>query len=45
MADIKEKISRLFPEATFEDGETLLVTIPDAKWHEMAKTLRDDEDL
>ena len=45
MADIKEKISRLFPEATFEDGDTLMVTIPDAKWHEMAKTLRDDEDL
>ncbi len=45
MADIKEKISRLFPEATFEDGDTLMVTIPDAKWHDMAKTLRDDEDL
>ena len=33
MANIQEKIAKLFPEATFEEGECLLVNIPDAKWH------------
>lgn len=45
MANIQEKISKLFPEATFEEGDILQVTIPDAQWHDLAKTLRDDEDL
>ena len=45
MANIQEKIAKLFPEATFEDGEILLVNIPDAKWHELAKCLKDDADL
>ena len=38
MANIQEKIAKLFPEATFEEGECLLVNIPDAKWHALAKT-------
>lgn len=42
MANLQEKISRLFPEATFEEGEILLVNIPDAKLHGLVKTLRDD---
>lgn len=43
MADLKEIISGLFPEATYEDDATCLtVNIPDAKWHSLAKTLRDD---
>lgn len=45
MADMQEKIARLFPEATFETGDILLVNIPDSRWHELAKTLRDDEEL
>lgn len=45
MANIQEKISKLFPEATFEEGDILQVTILDAQWHDLAKTLRDDEDL
>lgn len=45
MADMQEKISGLFPEATFESGDILLVNIPDSRWHDLAKTLRDDEDL
>ena len=45
MANIQEKIAKLFPEATFEDGEILLVNIPDAKWHELAKCLKEDADL
>ncbi len=42
MATIQETIAKLFPEAAFEDGDNLLVTIPDAKWHSLAKSLRDD---
>ena len=45
MALIQEKIAAQFPEATFEEGDILLVNIPDAKWHSLAKTLRDDADL
>ena len=42
MANLQEKVSRLFPEATFEEGEILLVNIPDAKLHDLVKSLRDD---
>ena len=46
MANLQEKIATLFPEATFEtDGTDILqVSVPAAKWHEMAKSLRDDPD-
>lgn len=42
MANLQEKIGKNFPEATFEDGEILLVNIPDAKLHDLVKSLRDD---
>ena len=45
MANIQEKIAKQFPEATFEEGEILLVNIPDAKWHAFAKYLKEDADL
>ena len=45
MANIQEKIAKLFPEASFEEADTLTITIPDPKWHELAKTLRDDAEL
>ncbi len=45
MANVQENIARLFPEATFEEGEWLLVNIPDAKWHSLAKTLKEDPDF
>ena len=45
MANIQDKITKQFPEATFEDGEILLVNIPDAKWHDLAKFLKEDADL
>ena len=45
MANIQDKIANLFPEATFEEGEFLLINIPDEKLHSLAKTLRDDEEL
>ncbi len=45
MANIQEKIAKLFPEAVFEDGDMLLVGIPDAKWHDLAKCLKEDDDF
>ncbi len=43
MADIQQKISTLCPEAKFDTtGELLLVTVPDAKWHQLALQLRDE---
>lgn len=42
MADIQQTISTLCPEAQFDaSGELLLVTVPDAKWHQLALQLRD----
>lgn len=41
MAELKEKIAKLFPDATFEDGDILLVNIADEKWHNCALALRD----
>lgn len=41
MAELKEKIAKLFPDATFEDGDILLVNIVDEKWHDCALALRD----
>lgn len=45
MTDIQEKVAKMFPAAEFEAGDTLLITIPDADWHRLAQTLRDDADL
>ena len=43
MADIQQKISTLCPEAQFDTtGELLLVTVPDAKWHQLALQLRNE---
>lgn len=45
MATIQEKISKLFPAATFEQDDTLQITIPDAQLQSLARTLRDDADM
>ncbi len=45
MAKIQEKISRLFPSATFEEGEMLQINIPEEQFHSLAKTLHDDPEL
>lgn len=47
MANFQEKIAKLFPAATFgQDGTNIpQITIDDAQWHDLAKTLRDDADL
>lgn len=43
--DIKQKISSLVPEATFEDTGILQVEVPDSKWHDLAVALRNDPEL
>lgn len=45
MANLQEKIAAKFPQATFEEADILQVNIPDAQLHDLAKTLRDDEDF
>lgn len=45
MALTQEKITKMFPEATFEEGSTLLVNISDAKWHSLAQYLKEEPDL
>ena len=42
MAELQNRISQQFPEATFEEGEILLINIADAQLHQLVKTLRDE---
>ena len=42
MAELQEKIATKFPEATFTEGDVLMVNIPDAQLHSLVKSLRDD---
>ena len=45
MADIKEKISSLFPGVKVEELDTLTITVEPQQLHQVAQTLRDHEDL
>ena len=45
MNDIKGIISKICPSATFEEGEGLLVNVPDADWHKFASQLKDNPEL
>lgn len=42
MAELQDKISKLCPDVTFEEGEILLVKVADAQLHSLVKSLRDD---
>ena len=42
MANITDKISKLFPQANIEEGATTLINIPNEKWHELAVVLKND---
>lgn len=42
MAELQDKISKLCPDAAFEEGEILLVKVADAQLHSLVKSLRDD---
>ena len=45
MANLQDKISKICPSATFEEAQTLLVTVPDKDWRTLAKALKEDRDL
>lgn len=41
MAELQDKIYRLFPDATFEEGEILMIHTDDSNLHQLIATLRD----
>ena len=45
MSDIKAKISQICPSATFEEGDCLLVSVPEQDWHGLATALKNDREL
>lgn len=45
MADIKEKITSLFPGVKVEELDTLTITVEPVQLHDVAKTLRHDKEL
>lgn len=45
MVDLKEKIGKLCPSATFEDGEVLRVCVDAKEWRVLAEQLKNDADL
>lgn len=42
MSQLKEKIEKIYPAATFEDGECLQVNVAEPDWHDFAKKLKED---
>ena len=42
MANLQETVAGQFPEVEIAQGETLELNVPDAKWHELAATLKGD---
>ena len=45
MGNIQEKIASFLPEAVFEEGQYLTVTVAPRKWHGLARFLHDDPEL
>ena len=45
MNDIKGIISSICPSATFEEGDCLLVNVPEADWHNLATQLKENPKL
>lgn len=45
MAHLQDTIAQLFPEAIFTEGDILEVEIADSKWHQLAKELKENENL
>jgi NADH-quinone oxidoreductase subunit C/D len=41
MSDIKEQIVKIYPSATFEEGDTLLVNVAEKDWFETARALKE----
>lgn len=43
--NVKDSISRICPSATFEEGECILVNVPEKDWHSLAKELKENPEL
>lgn len=42
MSDLKDKILKIYPDATFEEGECLLVNVAEKDWFKVASALKND---
>lgn len=42
---VKDSISKICPSATFEDGEILMVNVPDKDWHALATALKENPEF
>lgn len=45
MSDIKEKISKICPSVSFEEGDCLLINVPESDWRCLAENLKNDPEL
>lgn len=45
MANLQEKISKICPSVTFEEGDCLLVSVPEKDWRKLAVALKEDAGL
>ena len=45
MANLQEKISKICPSATYEEGDCLLVSVPEKEWRKLAVALKEDAGL
>lgn len=45
MSQIQEKIQKIYPAATFEEGDCLLVNVAEQDWHDVARKLKETPDL
>lgn len=45
MSQIEDKIRKIYPAATFEEGDCLLVNVAEADWHDVAKKLKETPEL
>lgn len=45
MANLQALITNICPEATFEQGDNLLVNVPEKSWRKLAEALKNNSDL
>lgn len=45
MSLLQDKINKIYPAGTWEEGECPLINVAEADWHEFARTLKEDKEL
>lgn len=43
--NVKDSISRICPSATFDEGDCILMNVPEKDWHSLAKELKENPEL